>query len=72
MKTATTPKPLSKKEESVIENLILGEDKESVKPSSEDYSKYSLAELNKMLDEAGKKENYEKAASVRDEISKRQ
>lgn len=71
LKTTTSKKSLSKEEETVIENLILGEDKESVKPSKEDYSKVSLADLNKMLDEAVKNENYEKAASVRDEISKR-
>jgi bifunctional DNase/RNase len=72
LKTSTTKKNISKEEEAVIENLLLGEDKESVKPSGEDYSKLSLAELNKMLDEAVNNENYEKAARVRDEISKRQ
>lgn len=71
LKTSTSKKSLSKQEESVIENLILGEDKESVKPSKEDYSKINLVELHKMLDEAVNNENYEKAASVRDEISKR-
>lgn len=71
LKTSASKKSLSKKEEAVIESLILGEDKESVKPASEDYSKLSLSELNKILDEAVKNENYEKAASVRDEISKR-
>lgn len=71
LKTSTSKKSLSKQEESVIENLILGEDKESVKPVKENYSRFSLSELNKMLDEAVKNENYEKAASVRDEISKR-
>ena len=72
LKTSTNKKSISKEEETVIENLFLGEDKESVKPSGEDYSKLSLAELNKLLDEAVNNENYEKAASVRDEISKRQ
>ena len=72
LKTSTSKKALSKKEEAVIENLILGEDKESVKPSSEDYTKFSLSELNKMLEEAVKNENYEKAASIRDEMSKRE
>ncbi|WP_310991307.1 bifunctional nuclease family protein [Aequorivita marina] len=71
LKTTTSKKSLSKQEEAVIEDLILGEDKESVKPAKEDYSKFSLSDLNKMLDEAVKNENYEKAASVRDEISKR-
>ncbi len=72
LKTSTSKKSLSKQEEEVIENLILGEDKESVNPSKEDYSKISLSELNTMLDEAVKNENYEQAASLRDEISKRQ
>ena len=72
LKTSTNKKSISKDEETVIENLFLGEDKESVKPSGEDYSKLSLNELNKMLDEAVKNENYETAARVRDEISKRQ
>ena len=71
LKTSSSKKSLSKQEETVIENLILGEDKESVKPRKEDYSKFSLIDLHKMLDEAVKTENYEKAASVRDEISKR-
>ncbi|MDN3724726.1 bifunctional nuclease family protein [Aequorivita sp. SDUM287046] len=71
LKTSSSKKLLTKKEEAVIDNLILGGDKESIKPISEDYSKLSLKQLNKMLDEAVKNENYEKAASVRDEISKR-
>lgn len=72
LKTSTSKKSLSQKEEDVIEGLILGEDKESVKPASENYTRFSLSELNKMLDDAVNSENYEKAASVRDEISKRQ
>ena len=35
------------------------------------YSKTNIAELNKMLDEAVNDEDYEKAAKIRDEISKR-
>lgn len=71
LKTPTSKKSFSKKEEAVIEDLILGEDRESVKPPKEDYTRFSLSELNKMLDEAVTSENYEKAASIRDEISKR-
>lgn len=69
LKTAPAPKPLSKDDESVIEDLILGD---ADSPSREDYSRLSIKELNKMLDEAVKNENYELAARVRDEISKRQ
>lgn len=72
LKTSTSKKTISKDDENVIENLLLGDDKESIKPAGEDYTKLSLSELNKMLDEAVKNENYETAARVRDEISKRQ
>lgn len=37
-----------------------------------DYGKFSIKDLNKMLDEAVKTEDYEKAAKIRDEISRRQ
>jgi uncharacterized protein len=72
----TTPKKKKQQstedEETVIEELISGEDKESVKPGAkEDYTKYTLQELNEMLDQAVANENYETAAAVRDEISKR-
>ncbi len=72
----TTPKKkkdkISKDEESVLEDLISGEDKESVAPSKQNFSKFSLKELNEMLDEAVANEDYERAASIRDEISKRE
>jgi bifunctional DNase/RNase len=35
------------------------------------YSKHSLQELNELLDQAVEEEDYEKAAKIRDEISKR-
>jgi len=40
--------------------------------SGETYSKHSLQELNEMLDQAVEHEDYEKAAKIRDEISKRE
>lgn len=72
LKTPPSKKNISKKEEKVIENLILGEDKESTKPPRENYSRYSLTDLNKMLEQAVAREDYEAAASIRDEISKRE
>lgn len=72
LKTPPSKKSISKEEEKVIEHLILGEDKESTKPSRENYSKYSLTDLNKMLEKAVANEDYEAAASIRDEISKRE
>jgi bifunctional DNase/RNase len=65
-------KEVSKKADAVIEELITGGDKESVKPTKVDYSKNSLKSLIKMLDEAVANEDYEKAVGIRDEISKRQ
>lgn len=62
---------VSDEEDSVIEELILGTDKESVKSSGENYSKHTLKELNQMLDQAVANEDYETAARIRDEISKR-
>ena len=69
LKTTPSHKSITKKEESDIEDLILGE---SAIPTKEDYSRLSVKELNKMLEDAVKNENYELAARVRDEISKRQ
>ena len=71
----TTPKKkkddITEDEEAVIEELITGEDRESVAPKGENYSKYTLKELNSMLDQAVANEDYETAARIRDEISKR-
>jgi protein-arginine kinase activator protein McsA len=36
------------------------------------YSKFSLSELHEMLEQAVQEEDYEKAANIRDEISKRE
>lgn len=58
-----------KKEDSVFDELVMDEPSQH---SKEDYSSLSVTELNKMLDEAVKNENYEMAARVRDEISRRQ
>ncbi|MFT5925407.1 MAG: bifunctional DNase/RNase [Rubritalea sp.] len=52
--------------EKMIEELISSATKES-----NDYSRFTLSELNKMLSEAVSNENYELAAQIRDEISKR-
>lgn len=71
LKTSPKEEKISKEEEAVLEELITGEDKESSKKVTENYTKYTLKELNKMLGDAVKNEDYEKAASIRDEISKR-
>lgn len=50
------------------ETFGLGEESNT---SGETYSKHSLQELNDLLDQAVEHEDYEKAAKIRDEISKR-
>ncbi|WP_435578022.1 bifunctional nuclease domain-containing protein [Gilvibacter sp.] len=53
---------------SLVEQLIADEPSSA---QSEDYTGYTLKELNEMLDQAVANEDYEKAARIRDEISKR-
>lgn len=62
----------SKKADTAIEQLLIGDDKESEISTREDFSKHSLKNLKKLLEEAVMNEEYEKAVSIRDEISKRQ
>lgn len=52
--------------EEMIEELI-----NAAAQEVDDYSKFSISELNKMLNEAVSNEDYELAAQIRDEISKR-
>ena len=59
------------KESAMIEDLITGSEA-SAAASKEDYSKFSTKELHKMLEKAVNSENYEKAARLRDELSKRE
>ena len=63
---------LSKKAATVIKQLITGNEKKSSISNREDFSKHSLKKLKKMLEDAVNSEEYEKAVSIRDEISKRQ
>ncbi len=61
-------------EEQEKENIIVDElfSKEiELKSDQPDYKNLSLNELNNILDQAVKNEDYEKAARIRDEISKR-
>lgn len=45
--------------------------KENVKKTGEDYKNFSIEKLNDLLKDAIDKEDYEKAAKIRDELSKR-
>lgn len=63
-----------KEEEQEKEDIIVDElfsNEIEMKSDDPDYKKLSLNELNSMLDQAVKNEDYEKAARIRDEISKR-
>lgn len=61
----------TEKEEALIDDLMTGGDSETVKSKSEDFSKFSDKELNNMLGKAVANEDYERAAQLRDELSKR-
>lgn len=71
----TTPKKKSSdsEQDAVIEEMVADQDiVKSTSVTKEDFSKLSVKELNKMLQESVLNENYERAARIRDEISKRQ
>lgn len=55
-------------EDVLVDELVVEEEDQ---PGKTDYKKLSLTELNKLLDQAVAQEDYEAAAKIRDEISKR-
>lgn len=55
----------------ILVNEIIANENES-NTGTDSYTNYSLSELNKMLDAAVANEDYEKAARIRDEISRRE
>ena len=57
-------------QDSILVDDLLADELELNKPR-ENYKSKTLEELNAMLDEAVANEDYEKAAHIRDEISKR-
>jgi len=58
-------------QEEIIEEELLKEEIEMKSEDPSDYKKLSLSELKELLSQAVSQENYEKAARLRDEISKR-
>lgn len=60
-----------KEEEEIIEEELLNEEIEMKSEDTSDYKKMSLEELKELLSQAVSQEDYEKAARIRDEISKR-
>ena len=67
--------PKEKEEDEEGESITLDDilpDEERAKSTKGSYSKYTLKELYTMLDSAVSGEDYEKAAKIRDEISRRE
>ena len=62
--------PLEKQEEEIISEELLPDDID-IKSDDTNYKKLSLDELKTLLSQAVNNEDYEKAARIRDEISKR-
>ena len=68
-----SPSMETDKEVSVAKVERTAQDPDKVKGSqASDYSRFSLAELKKLLDQAVEAEDYERAAKLRDEISKKE
>tara|TARA_R100001369_G_scaffold954_3_gene3113 strand:- start:68612 stop:69226 length:615 start_codon:yes stop_codon:yes gene_type:complete len=59
--------PTGEKEAAIVDDILA----ENIEPEGDDYKKMSLEELENSLDQSVKNEDYEKAARIRDEISKR-
>ena len=65
------PEKDSQEIDDVLSNPETFKQNEESNTSGEIYSKHSLQELNELLEQAVEHEDYEKAAKIRDEISKR-
>ena len=62
------------KDSQEIDDILSNPDtfgQEESNKSGETYSKHTLQELNELLDQSVTQEDYEQAAKIRDEISKR-
>ena len=57
--------------EDVIDEFLQNDDSKTPPTESQDYKTSTLKELNQLLEGAVKNEDYEIAAKIRDEISKR-
>ncbi len=64
-------KKKEKEKEEILEEELFNEEIEMQPEDTSDYKKMSLEELKELLSQAVSQEDYEKAARIRDEISKR-
>ncbi|WP_299768571.1 bifunctional nuclease family protein [uncultured Dokdonia sp.] len=70
LKGNTDPEEFTDEDEILMDEIIL-EEEEELLSSENDYQRMSLKELNIQLEQAVTNEDYELAAKIRDEISKR-
>ena len=70
LKGNTDPEEFTDEDEVLMDEIIL-EEEEELLSSENDYQRMSLKELNIQLEQAVTNEDYELAAKIRDEISKR-
>ncbi len=70
LKGNTDPEEFTDDDEILMDEIIL-EEEEELLSSENDYQRMSLTELNTQLEQAVNNEDYELAAKIRDEISKR-
>ena len=70
LKGNTNPEEFTDEDEVLMDEIIL-EEEEELLSSENDYQRMSLKELNIQLEQAVTNEDYELAAKIRDEISKR-
>ncbi len=71
LKAEEKQRKTAEKEEEIIEEELLKEEIELQSADTTDYKKMSLEELKELISQAVSQEDYEKAARIRDEISKR-
>ena len=65
------PKKEDEEQDSILVDDLIAEEIEAAAIEQEGYKDKSLEELHSLLEEAVNNEDYEKAAKIRDEISKR-
>ena len=71
LKTGDKKEEKQELEDVVLDDFLQSDDSQSQSSTSEDYKTKTLKELHRLLEGAVKNEDYESAAKIRDEISKR-
>jgi bifunctional DNase/RNase len=71
LKTGGKEEEKQEGEDSILDEFLREKNTEALSTEVHDYKNQTLKELYEMLDAAVKNEDYERAAKIRDEISKR-